>query len=178
MKRMVFLAVSIFLCLMMTSAAKAEKSEAELIAEAESAGVKALTKNATIKTSDGKVLRQGSNDWTCYAASAATGPMCNQAQWDALFGALKKREPIKVKKLSVSYMLAGEGEATGASNTDPFATKPTTDSDWVKEGPHLMILVPNPEILEGLSTDPKDPVYVMWKGTPYAHIMVKISEDK
>ena len=41
-----------------------------------------------------------------------------------------------------------------------------------------MILVPDPAALEGLSTDPNDPVYVMWKGTPYAHIMVKISEAK
>ncbi len=178
MKRMVFLAVSVFLCLMVASAAKAEKTDAELIAEAESAGVKAITRNATIKTSDGEVLRQGTNDWTCYPGSAAIGPMCNQAQWDALLGALMNREPIEVKELSVSYMLAGEGEAIGVSNTDPFATEPTADNDWVKEGPHLMILVPNAETLEGLSTDPEDPVYVMWKGTPYVHIMVKISEDE
>jgi len=36
---------------------------------------------------------------------------------------------------------------------------------------------PDPAILEGLSTDPNDPVCVMWKGTPYAHIMVKIAAD-
>ena len=178
MKRMVFLAVPVFLCLMVGCTVQAEKTDAELIAEAESAGLKAITKDATIKTSDGKVLRQGTNDWTCYPGSAAIGPMCNQAQWDALLGALMKREPIDVEEFSVSYMLAGEGEAIGVSNTDPFATKPTDDNDWVKEGPHLMILVPNPEILKGLSTDPEDPVYVMWKGTPYVHIMVKISEDE
>jgi hypothetical protein len=40
-----------------------------------------------------------------------------------------------------------------------------------------MILVPDSKILEGMSTDPKDPVYVMWKGTPYAHIMVRIAEE-
>ena len=178
MKRMEFLAVSVFLCVMVGCTVQAEKTDAELIAEAESAGVKAITKDATIKTSDGKVLRQGMNDWTCYSGSAAMGPMCNQAQWDGLLTAFQKREPIEIKELSVSYMLAGEGEAIGVSNTDPFATKPTDDNDWVKEGPHLMILVPNSEILEELSTDPKDPVYVMWKGTPYAHIMVKISEDE
>ncbi len=41
-----------------------------------------------------------------------------------------------------------------------------------------MVLVPNAETLEGLSTDMADPVYVMWKGTLYAHIMVKIAGDK
>jgi hypothetical protein len=48
----------------------------------------------------------------------------------------------------------------------------------VKEGPHLMIAVPDRAMLEGLSTDPSDPVYVMWKDTPYAHIMVKIAADQ
>ncbi len=75
-------------------------------------------------------------------------------------------------------MLAGEGEALGVSNKDPYATAPTDDNDWVKEGPHLMIVVPDAAALEGLSTNPKDPVYVMWKGAPYAHIMVKIAPEE
>ena len=75
-------------------------------------------------------------------------------------------------------MMAGEGEALGVSNLDPFATEPTDENQWVKEGPHLMILVPDSGILEGLSTDPTDPVYVMWKNTPYAHIMVKVEEPE
>ena len=165
--------VSVVFSLLATTLAMAEKSKAELIAEAESAAPKAVTQNATIKTPDGQVLRKGSNGWTCYPGQPIIGPMCNRPQWDALLAALMKKEPIKVKEFSVSYMLAGEGEAIGVSNTDPFATKPTSDNDWVKEGPHLMILVPDQAILEGLSTNPNDPVYVMWKGTPYAHIMVK-----
>jgi len=171
-------AVLVCLCLLGAGVAQAEKSKAELIAEAESAAPEAVTKDATIKTSDGKVLRQGTNGWTCYPGSAAIGPMCNRAQWDALLAALGKREPIKIKEFSVSYMLAGEGEAIGVSNSDPFATQATHAHDWVKEGPHLMILVPDPALLEGVSTNPEDPVYVMWKGTPYAHIMVKISKEE
>ena len=124
------------------------------------------------------MLREGSNGWTCYPGTEVIGPMCNQPQWDALLGALMSKETPEVNQLSVSYMLAGEGEALGVSNIDPFATEPTDENQWVKEGPHLMILVPDPAALEGLSTDPKDPVYVMWKGTPYAHIMVKIAAEK
>ncbi len=41
-----------------------------------------------------------------------------------------------------------------------------------------MIVVPDRAMLEGMSTDPNDPVYVMWKHTPYAHIMVKVSGDE
>jgi hypothetical protein len=28
-----------------------------------------------------------------------------------------------------------------------------------------------------MSHDPRDPVYVMWGDTPYAHIMVRIAEE-
>ena len=178
MKFVRYFTVSVALCLLVAGMAQAGKGEKELIADAESAAPTAVTKDATIKTSDGKVLREGTNGWTCYPGSVVMGPMCNRAQWDALLAALQKNEPIEVKEFSLSYMLAGEGDAIGVSNTDPFAMTSTDDNDWVKEGPHLMILVPDPAALEGLSTDPADPVYVMWKGTPYAHIMVKVSEDE
>ena len=168
----------LLLCLLVTACAQTQASDVELIADAESAAPESVTKNATIKTSDGRVLRQGSNSWTCYPGSGAIGPMCNQAQWDELIGAVMAKEPIDVQKFSLSYMMAGEGEALGVSNVDPFATEPTDDNQWVKEGPHLMILVPDQTALEGLSTDPNDPVYVMWKDTPYAHIMVKVGEQE
>ncbi|MFQ5816822.1 MAG: hypothetical protein ACE5H2_02550, partial [Terriglobia bacterium] len=137
MKRARVFAVLVALCLLVAGVAQAEKSKKELIAEAESAAPETITKAATIKTPDGKVLRQGTNGWTCYPGSPAIGPMCNRPQWDALLAALQKREPIKIKEFSVSYMLAGEGDAIGVSNSDPFATTPVGSKDWVKEGPHL-----------------------------------------
>ena len=137
-----------------------------------------MSRGGSIKTMDGKMLRQGSSSWTCYPGTSAIGPMCNRPQWDTVLAAFMQREPVDVDEFSISYMLAGEGDAIGVSNIDPFATAPTDDNDWVKEGPHLMILVPDQAALEGLSTDPNDPVYVMWKGTPYAHIMVKIAEEQ
>jgi hypothetical protein len=178
MKRVVVLAVAVSVCLLATGIARAGMTKNELIASAKSAAPASITKNATIKTMEGEVLKEGSNGWTCYPGSQVIGPMCNQPQWDALLAALMTKAPFDAEEFSVSYMLAGEGDAIGTSNTDPFATGPTDDNDWVKEGPHLMITVPDPAILEGLSTDPTDPVYVMWKGTPYAHIMVKIAADE
>lgn len=173
-----FVLVAAMLGLLLPSSAQAEKSTKELIANAVSAAPLVITQDATIKTMDGRILKEGTNEWTCYPGSSAIGPMCNQQQWDELLTALTKREPITIKEFSISYMLAGEGDAIGVSNIDPFATEPTDDNDWIKEGPHLMILVPDPAMLEGLSTDPNDPVYVMWKGTPYAHIMVKVAAQK
>jgi hypothetical protein len=147
------------------------------IASAESAAPTSVTANATIKDVDGTILRKGSNGYTCYPQQEAMGPMCNEAPWDALIDAMMNKKAFEPKALSVSYMLAGEGTALGVSNSDPYATDPKSSTDWVKEGPHLMIIVPDRAMLEGLSRDPNDPVYVMWGDTPYAHIMVKVADE-
>jgi hypothetical protein len=45
--------------------------------------------------------------------------------------------------------------------------------------PHLMVLFPDPKLLEAYSTDPgSGGPWVMWKGTPYAHLMVPVSPTK
>ena len=167
----------IYFGLIGSSLALAGDKEA-MISSAESAGPLVVTANATIKAPDGTVLRKGSNSYTCYPQQDIIGPMCNEAVWDTLISSMLNKKSFKSDKFSVSYMLAGEGSALGVSNSDPYATEPEKSDDWVKEGPHLMIVVPDRAMLKGLSTDPNDPVYVMWKDTPYAHIMVKVAADK
>ena len=46
----------LLLCLLVTFCAQAQESDTELIADAESAAPESVTKNATIKTSDGRIL--------------------------------------------------------------------------------------------------------------------------
>jgi hypothetical protein len=165
-------------CLTLLGSTQAFAGDHEaMIASAESAGPPAVTSKATIKAPDGTVLRKGSNSYTCYPQQAIMGPMCNESTWDSLIHAMMNKESFDSNQFSVSYMLAGEGTAPGVSNSDPYATDPAKSHDWVKEGPHLMIVVPDRGMLENVSTDPNDPVYVMWKDTPYAHIMVKIAAD-
>jgi len=135
------------------------------------------TAMATVKDNEGNVLKQGNNDFTCYPESAGMGALCNQGQWDELIGALMSKQDFQASQVSFSYMLAGEGGALGVSNSDPYQTDPGAVDDWIKEGPHMMIIVPR-EMLKGMSHDPKDPVYVMWGDTPYAHIMVRIEEEE
>jgi hypothetical protein len=173
----IFINVCICFYLLGSSLAFAD-DKSEMIANAESAAPIAVTTNATIKAPDGTVLRKGSNSYTCYPQQGIIGPMCNDAIWDALINAMMNKKEFKANTFSVSYMLAGEGSALGFSNSDPYAKDPQKSDDWVKEGPHLMIIAPDRAMLEGLSTDPKDPVYVMWKDTPYAHIMVKVAAEK
>lgn len=176
MKNTIFLSCTCLALLAGTNEAFADTDA--MIASAESAAPAAVTADATIKAPDGTVLRDGSNGYTCYPQQETIGPMCNDATWDGLITALMNEQEFSPDKLSVSYMLAGEGTAIGVSNSDPYATDPNNSDDWVKEGPHLMVIVPNKAMLSGLSTDPNNPVYVMWKDTPYAHIMIKAAPGK
>lgn len=165
-------------CAVLLAAGYAIADDVEaMIASAESAGPPSVTAEATIKAPDGTVLREGTNSYTCYPQQEVIGPMCNEPLWDELISSMMNKEDFDPDEFSVSYMLAGEGTAIGVSNSDPYATDPESTDDWVKEGPHLMIVVPDAAMLEGLSRDPSDPVYVMWGDTPYAHIMVKVAEE-
>jgi hypothetical protein len=72
------------------------------------------------------------------------------------------------------YMLAG---GTDASNTDPYATKPTAANHWIKTGPHVMIVGGDESFLaqypKNADPDTSAP-YVMWAGTPYQHLMTPV----
>lgn len=168
---------SVICCVLLGSGLALADDKAAAIASAESAGPASVTANATIRAVDGTVLRKGSNGYTCYPQQETMGPMCNEAPWDALIEAMMSKKGFEPETFSVSYMLAGEGTAIGVSNSDPYATDPNSSADWVKEGPHLMIIVPDRAMLEGLSRNPRDPVYVMWGDTPYAHIMVRVADE-
>jgi len=52
------------------------------------------------------------------------------------------KKPFKADRVGIAYMLGGETLPGGASNIDPYATAPTADNQWVSEGPHIMVLVP------------------------------------
>ncbi|WP_265570404.1 hypothetical protein [Sphingomicrobium nitratireducens] len=160
------------------AAAYATPDPEEQMQSALSAGPADVTAEATVIGLDGTVLREGTNGFTCMPESAMMGPMCNDATWMALLGAFMKGEPYEGSSFGISYMLAGEGGAPGVSNIDPTQTAPTQDNQWIKDGPHLMVILPDPAAYEGLSSDPADPVYVMWKDTPYAHLMVRIAADE
>jgi hypothetical protein len=147
-------------------------------ASAQSAAPASISSNATIvqASADGsmKELRKGSNGWTCMPDSPTTpgpDPMCFDANAGKWADAWMHHKPPPANVVGVIYMLEG---GTDASNTDPYATKPTADNDWVKTGPHVMI-VGSKEILanqpSGAKPDTSVP-YVMWAGTPYAHLMV------
>jgi hypothetical protein len=149
------------------------------IAGAEAAAPASIAHDAAIVTMDesGKTttLREGKNGWTCMPDNPVTpGPdsMCmdaNAAKWAAAWIGHK---PPPEGTVGVMYMLEG---GTDASNTDPYAKQPT--ADWVKTGPHIMV-VGSKEVLAGYPSGAKPDTsapYVMWAGTPYAHLMVPVN---
>jgi hypothetical protein len=136
-------------------------------------------------TKEMKQLRAGTNGWTCMPSTPSgigaskvedTAPMCLDKQWIEWAGAWQAKTAPKVTSVGIGYMLHGD---QGASNTDPYAMAPSADNDWVVVGPHIMVVVPDNKTLDGITTDHKlGGPFVMWKGTPYAHIMVPIGAHR
>lgn len=151
------------------------------IPSAMSAALPAVSSAATIVTvgADGQMqtIRAGTNGFTCMPDNPETpgpDPMCMDANAMDWAMAWIGHKPPPTDKPGVMYMLAG---GTDASNTDPYAKAPTAGSDWIKTGAHLM-LVGSAAALKGYPSGPapdtKAP-YVMWAGTPYAHLMIPVS---
>lgn len=156
--------------------ASADEKQA-MIDDAMSAAPNTIARNATIMDWVGNTLQKGDNGYTCFPTPpnlTGKAPMCLDQPWMAWADAWMNKKPFKASAVGTAYMLAGDG---GASNIDPFAKGPTADNQWVVEGPHLMIIAPDAATLDAISTDPKNGgPYVMWKGTPYAHIMVPTAD--
>jgi hypothetical protein len=160
-----------------TSAERASNTTADdraQIANALSAAPASVAAIATVRSHDGRILRQGHSDWVCMPDMPDVPnntPMCLDAEWRGVIDAWMHKRPPRITKMGFGYMLQGD---LPVSNTDPFATAPTPTNQWIQDGaPHVMVLVPDPKLLEALPTDPNNGgPFVMWKGTPYAHIMV------
>ncbi len=156
--------------------ALADDLEAQ-IAHARSAAPAAISAEATIMV-DGKVVVEGSNGWTCMPDTMPGdgAPMCNDAVWMAMAQAMGSQSEFSTDRIGISYMLQGDSGGGGVSNSDPFHPDPKSAADYVETGPHLMIVVPK-AMLQGITDDPtQGGPYVMWGDTPYAHIMVPVSD--
>lgn len=160
------------------AAPQGQPADAEaMIAEAVKAAPPAITEGATLVDWEGNVLREGDNGWTCLPSppGMTDAPMCLDQPWVQWAEAWQAREAPAIDAVGIAYMMVGDA---GSSNVDPYATGPTADNEWVVAGPHLMLIVPDVAQLDALPTDPDNGgPWVMWKGTPYAHVMVPIGDE-
>ena len=117
-----------------------------------------------------QVLREGTNGWTCMYPG--TDPMCADSASMGFLQAWMTNE-TPPDSLGFVYMLLGD---EGASNTDPYAQSETADNQWVVSGPHVMIMGSAAKpLLDTYPTEVPEGAgepWVMWPGTPYAHLMV------
>ena len=158
----------------MGSATDAAETAQKKIARAMSAGPADIAKSAKIVDTDAHgnavVLREGNNGFTCMPGnpkSVGDPAMCADAaamQWFADFAA-HKAKPTNTQP-GIVYMLAG---ATQRSDSDPY----DTTSPPIPIGPHWMIMWPFDPKATGLPTTHRPTgAYIMWAGSPYAHMHV------
>ena len=152
------------------------------IESAMAAAPQAVAAKATIvqAQADGSMqtLREGSNGWTCMPDNPTTpgpDPMCGDANAMAWAHAWMTKGTPAAETPGFMYMMAG---GTDASNTDPYAQAPAEGNNWVETGPHVMV-VGSEKILAGYPSGPTPDTsapYVMWTGTPYAHLMIPVGK--
>jgi len=159
-----------------TTKSKVKKmSNPELISSALAAAPKDIAEHAAVIAPDanGKMaeIHAGTNGWTCIADEPDTpglDPMCLDEQSMMWVQSLMSHAPKPANTApGIVYMLQGGSDI---SATDPFATK--TDH-FVESPPHYMIMWPYDAKSTGFSTSPKKTgTWIMWAGTPYAHLMI------
>jgi hypothetical protein len=168
--------LSSFLATGFTLSPAAAASDEEIIKNAESAAPASVAKNAAVMTWDMKTLREGTNGFTCMPDDTSTttinDPMCVDKNGLAfIMAVMAKKEPPP--GVGFDYMLQGGGSA---SNADPYATH--VDGKWEPDdGPHVMIFGAK-EALDAYPQPKSNPdvtqPYVMYPGTPYAHLMMPV----
>jgi hypothetical protein len=156
-------------------AAVKKMSPAALIASATAAAPRAIGEHATVMAPDasGKmaVIRAGTNRWTCLPDEPDTpglDPMCLDRAGMQWVQSLMSHAPKPANTTpGMAYMLKGGSDI---SATDPYAK--TTDH-FIESPPHWMLMWPIDAKESGLSTTPKKTgTWIMWAGTPYAHLMI------
>jgi len=173
-RRFVSAAVVTAIFLASVPAARAGEASASKSARALSAGPPSVTAHATVIfiDDDGKIatLRPGSNGWTCGVGTkgeVGADPFCTDAagmQW-TMDWMMHKSHPTNTKP-GIMYMFAGGRDW---SATDPWATKGTP----IVEPPHWMLIYPFNPKTSGLPSGVKmTGTWIMWSGTPYAHLMI------
>jgi hypothetical protein len=134
------------------------------IVNALSAGPATITEQAAVMDwpanpkdgmSNGRVLRQGANGWTCMPdipGRPQHDPMCvDETMMKWLIATLAGKQP-DIDRVGLAYMLMGEArQGQGA----PPAKDPRQVKEWSYVGPHIMVVLPDSakDALRGINQD-------------------------
>jgi hypothetical protein len=111
--------------------------------------------NPNDEMSHGRVLRQGSNGWTCMPdvrGRPQHNPMCVDETMMKWFTATLAGKKPDIDRVRLSYMLMGDvRQGQGASP----AKDPNQVKEWFYIGPHIMVVLPvsATDALQGINQD-------------------------
>jgi hypothetical protein len=171
--------VAVSLVLLASPAEGQEMTDEQLIANALSAAPADVAKDATVINIDDKgmmtTLRPGTGAFTCMPDTPSTpgnDPMCLDANGVKWAQAWMNHQDPPAGLVGMGYMLQGGSDA---DNDDPYAMQPPAGKSWVTTGPHIMIFNAT-AMMQGYpeNADDTSKPYVMFPGTPYAHLMVPV----
>ena len=158
------------------------------------AGPAYIAKGATVydgpPAMGGKLLRQGTNGWTCLPANPRgmsdpdngwkdaheAMPLCGDQEVFKWITAYFAGTIPEMDKDGYAWMLHGD---MGEDNTKAgvLNKEDAAPGHWIESGPHLMRMPKDPSTLEGMTTDFNSGApYVMFSGTPYAHVMYPVQD--
>lgn len=171
-----FSLVALIPALLIPGVAQAQEAEA-MIASATSAGPASISADARVIDWSMNELRAGTNGWTCLPDdpnAEGNAPWCVDDAWMNFIGALTSGSEPTYEGVGIAYMLQGDSPIC---NSDFFASEEEcAEGDWVTDlGAHMMMLVSDQSMLEGMSTDHMNGgPWVMFPGTSFAHVMIPV----
>jgi hypothetical protein len=142
---------------------------------------------ATIVGGDGKVIREGSNGWTCTATLEMPeggfetpqhgNTLCADEEGFKWAEAYMTGGKPNMKRDAYIWMLNGDmGEDNmNSSFYGGDHDKAKMMGHFIESGPHLMLMPKDTKTIDNFPTDFKTGApYQMFKGTPYAHLMIPV----
>lgn len=157
---------------------RAQMAGADFIKKAEAGAPAAISANATVAHIDaaGKavhVMRQGTNGFTCsLLPDGSDAPVCADAQgWQWVVDAFTGKPKPTNTAPGIAYMAAGGVHYETGDGEIVMTAGPNTKN--VPEPPHWMLLWPVDPATSGLPAKvTAGGAYIMFAGTPYAHLMI------
>ena len=160
-------------------AAQAGKGDAEYIKAAEAGAAPAIASKASVaridpKTGQVTTLRAGTNGFTCVVGVPGDpeAPICADQNALAWIVSVATGQPKPSNTApGIAYMAKGGVHHETAARDVVMSPGPNTHP--VKEPPHWMMMWPFDPAATGLPTkENPSGVYIMFAGTPYAHLMI------
>ena len=149
-----------------------------------------IAKDATVLNEKMEMLREGTNGWTCLPVNPRgmsnpengwkdaheAMPLCGDAEVFKWISAYLSDEVPDMNYDGYAWMLHGD---MGEDNSTPkvMSKNDAKEGHWIESGPHLMRMPKDPSSLDGMTTDFNSGApYVMFSGTPYAHVMYPVQD--